>query len=310
MVPGRRPCRPAPRGRAAGGPRRALGRRQIRPKTSWAADPAAAPSGPGPPAGRGAGPPRPIAWGYGEMRHGPQEPARPGGRLQAPRPARPRQRPGPRRRRHGRPTCPRRRPTPGIDADLRPAGVTIAELHIDRGYLASPLVRDRPPGAAHLRKALAGPTPATASPRPPSSSTGSRHLRCPAGAVRPFAPGGTVHFPARPAPPAPCARVAPPAPTAAASPSTPTSASWPSYAPAPTTAGRARLRERVAVEHALAHVGRWQGAALATAASARTSSTYGAPPSSTTSTSSPALPPTRRASPPLTEYLTGALDRV
>jgi transposase len=38
--------------------------------------------------------------------------------------------------------------TSGITADLDATGLTLAELHIDRAYLSSDLVRDRGPGLA------------------------------------------------------------------------------------------------------------------------------------------------------------------
>ena len=60
--------------------------------------------------------------------------------------------------------------------------------------------------------------------------------------------------------PARCALAARPAATAAACPSTPTKPCWPGCADASRPPeGRAKLRERTEVEHALAHVGHWQG---------------------------------------------------
>jgi hypothetical protein len=43
--------------------------------------------------------------------------------------------------------------TDALAADLDRQGFTIAELHVDRGYLASALVRDRPPERAVVAKA-------------------------------------------------------------------------------------------------------------------------------------------------------------
>jgi Transposase DDE domain/Transposase domain (DUF772) len=151
--------------------------------------------------------------------------------------------------------------TGDITADLEAAGMSLAELHIDRAYLSSSLVRDRGPGLAIYCKAWR------------VRNTGGRfakdeftldfaagQLTCPAGVAMPFEPGKTVRFPAG---------------TCAACPlraRCTTSSHGRSVAIHPDEAllaelrhrqqtpdGRAKLRERVAVEHALAHVGHWQG---------------------------------------------------
>jgi Transposase DDE domain/Transposase domain (DUF772) len=151
--------------------------------------------------------------------------------------------------------------TGDIEADLQAAGRELAELHIDRAYLASALVRDRGPDLAIYCKAWR------------VRNTGGRfakdqftldfdtsRLTCPAGVAMPFEPGRTVRFPAD---------------TCAACPlraRCTTSSHGRSVAIHPDEAllaelrhrqqdpdGRAKLRERVAVEHALAHVGHWQG---------------------------------------------------
>jgi len=151
--------------------------------------------------------------------------------------------------------------TEAITADLDAAGRRLAELHIDRACLASAPVRDRGPDLAIYCKAWR------------VRNTGGRfakdqftldfdtgQLTCPAGVAMPFAPGKTVRFPEG---------------TCAACPlqaRCTTSSHGRSVAIHPDEAlpaelrrrqqtpdGRARLRERVAVEHALAHVGHWQG---------------------------------------------------
>jgi len=151
--------------------------------------------------------------------------------------------------------------TGDITADLEAAGWRLAELHIDRAYLSSALVRDRGPDLAIFCKAWR------------VRNTGGRfakdqftldfaagQLTCPAGVAMPFEPGRTVRFPAG---------------TCAACPMRArctTSSHGRSVSIHPDEAllaelrhrqqtpdGRAKLRERVAVEHALAHVGHWQG---------------------------------------------------
>jgi Transposase DDE domain len=151
--------------------------------------------------------------------------------------------------------------TGDIAADLEAAGWQLAELHIDRAYLSSALVRDRGPGLAVFCKAWR------------VRNTGGRYakdqfaldftagrLTCPAGVSMPFEPGRTVRFPKD---------------TCAACPlraRCTASGNGRSVSIHPDEAllaelrrrqqdpdGRAKLRERVAVEHALAHVGHWQG---------------------------------------------------
>ena len=151
--------------------------------------------------------------------------------------------------------------TDAIATDLDAAGRHLSELHIDRAYLSSALVRDRSPGLVIYCKAWR------------VRNTGGRYakdqfsldfaagrLTCPAGVAMPFQPGKTVRFPKD---------------TCAACPlraRCTTSSNGRSIAIHPdeallaelrqrqqTPEGRARLRERVAVEHALAHVGHWQG---------------------------------------------------
>jgi transposase len=151
--------------------------------------------------------------------------------------------------------------TGDIAADLDAAGWHLAELHIDRAYLASSLVRDRGPDLAIFCKAWR------------VRNTGGRfakdqfsldftagQLTCPAGVAMPFEPGKTVRFPKD---------------SCVACPLRPrctTSSNGRSVAIHPdeallaelrqrqqTPEGRIKLRERVAVEHALAHVGHWQG---------------------------------------------------
>jgi transposase len=151
--------------------------------------------------------------------------------------------------------------TSDIAADLEAAGQRLTELHIDRAYLSSELVRDRGPDLTIFCKAWR------------VRNTGGRfakgqftldftagRLTCPAGVAMAFRPGKTVRFPKD---------------TCAACPlrqRCTTSSNGRSVSVHPdeellaelrrrqqTPDGRAQLRERVAVEHALAHVGYWQG---------------------------------------------------
>jgi hypothetical protein len=147
-----------------------------------------------------------------------------------------------------------------IQADLAAQGRTLAEVHLDRAYLSCVLVRERPPERAIDCKAW----PVHHGPHFPKTAfvVDWEHgtLRCPNQVSVPFQPGETVQFPteACQAGPlrAPCT----------------SGAHGRSVAIPPderlleelrqrqqTPAGRAKLRERVGVEHTLAHIGHWQG---------------------------------------------------
>jgi transposase len=151
--------------------------------------------------------------------------------------------------------------TGDITADLDAAGLRLAELHIDRAYLASGLVRDRGPDLAVFCKAWrVRNTGGRFAKGQFTLDFGTGQLTCPAGVSIGFQPGKTVHFPKD---------------TCAACPlrqRCTTSSNGRSVSIHPdekllaelrqrqqTPAGRAKLRERVQVEHALAHVGHWQG---------------------------------------------------
>lgn len=150
--------------------------------------------------------------------------------------------------------------TDTIAADVAHQHATLAELHIDRAYLSSRLVRERPPELQIFCKAW----PVREGPYFAKTAFTldweQQTLRCPGDATMPFACGETVHFPAT---------------TCAACEMRDrctTSEHGRSVSIHPderllaelrerqqTAAGRAQLRERVAVEHGLAHIGQWQG---------------------------------------------------
>ena len=151
--------------------------------------------------------------------------------------------------------------TGDIAADLDAAGWRLAELHIDRAYLSSALVRDRGAGPGDLLQGLAGPQHR----RPVRQGPVQHRLRpgrltCPAGVSMPFEPGKTVRFPKDT-----CAACPLRARCTASSHGRSVSIHPDEALLAElrqrqqTPEGRAKLRERVAVEHALAHVGHWQG---------------------------------------------------
>jgi len=140
------------------------------------------------------------------------------------------------------------------------AALTVAELAIDRAYLSSPLVRDRPPELTIVCKAWSVHNgthfPKTAFVLDWEQQT----LRCPHDIVMPLVVGQTVHFPT-----ATCAAC----PLRAQCTASPHGRSVAIHPDEPLLAelrqrqqsamGRAKLRERTAVEHDLAHIGFWQG---------------------------------------------------
>src|SRR5437764_10921648 len=150
--------------------------------------------------------------------------------------------------------------TEAISADLDRQEVFLKELHIDRAYLSSHLVRERSEELELYCKAW----PVREGKRFHKQAFvldwERQIIRCPAQQEMPFVPGGVVHFPKDT-----CAQC----PLKAQCTS---SAKGRSVSIHPdeallselrqgqqTPEGRHKLRERVAVEHTLAHVGHWQG---------------------------------------------------
>jgi hypothetical protein len=148
-----------------------------------------------------------------------------------------------------------------IQADLDAQGVDLGELHIDRAYLASALVRDRDPELAVYCKAFPVRGPGGRFAKPAFLLDFDQHtLTCPNNVTMPFTAGGKVQFPAE---------VCQACPLRERCTSSPRGRSVQIHpderllvelrARQQTPQGRAGLRQRVQVEHALAHVGRWQG---------------------------------------------------
>ena len=112
-----------------------------------------------------------------------------------------------------------------IVADLARQAARLGELHIDRAYLSSALVSERPADLVIYCKAW----PVRNGDRFPKTAFTldweQQTIRCPNGARLPFKPGSIVHFPAATGAACPLRAPRPPAPTGAASPSTPTSTS-------------------------------------------------------------------------------------
>jgi Transposase DDE domain/Transposase domain (DUF772) len=147
-----------------------------------------------------------------------------------------------------------------ITADLDAQQRTLGELHIDRAYLSSSLVRDRPGDLQVFCKAF----PVRNGPRfaKPAFTINFDQglLTCPNHVTMPFVPGGKVQFPAQ---------ICQACPLRAQCTTSTRGRSVQIHpderllaelrAAQQTPHGRARLRQRTQVEHTLAHIGRWQG---------------------------------------------------
>lgn len=148
----------------------------------------------------------------------------------------------------------------GIKSDLKQQQRTLTELHIDRAYLASTLVRERSAELEIFCKAW----PVRDGPFFPKTAFvvdwERQILRCPQGVEMRCQSGHTAHFPT-----AICAAC----PQRARCTGSPRGRSVSLHADEQllqelrvrqgTKEGRATLRERVGVEHDLAHLGHWQG---------------------------------------------------
>lgn len=150
--------------------------------------------------------------------------------------------------------------TEAISEDLKLQEARLKELHIDRAYLSSHLVRERSDELEIYCKAWPVREGKRFSKQAFTLDWERQVIRCPAEQEMPFVSGGIVHFPKDT-----CTQC--PLKTQCT-----TSAKGRSVSIHPdeallielrehqqTPQGRAQLRERVAVEHTLAHVGRWQG---------------------------------------------------
>jgi Transposase DDE domain/Transposase domain (DUF772) len=151
--------------------------------------------------------------------------------------------------------------TDDISRDLSTQHAVLTELHIDRGYLSSSLVRDRGEDLTIFCKAW------------PVRNTGGRYrktdfaidfttgqLTCPNQITIAFELGNTVHFPKDTCAVCPLHTRCTTSPTGRSisiHPDEPLLAELRQRQQTPN--GRAELRERTKIEHALAHVGHWQG---------------------------------------------------
>ncbi|MDZ7951544.1 IS1182 family transposase [Nostoc sp. DedQUE09] len=150
--------------------------------------------------------------------------------------------------------------TDAIATDLKHQQVNLVELHIDRAYLSSSLVQNRSDELTIYCKAWQVRNGKKFTKTAFSLDWDNQTISCPNGVTLPFSVGGKVQFPKNICTTCPLRERCT------------TSKSGRSVSIHPdeplfqelkqrqlTPAGRAKLRERVAVEHSLSHIGRWQG---------------------------------------------------
>ena len=147
-----------------------------------------------------------------------------------------------------------------IHADLLAQQAQLGELHIDRAYLSSTLVLERPADLLIYCKAWPVRNGTRFLKTAFELDWEQQRIRCPNQQEMPFEPGGTVQFPAEVCAACPLRERCTSSPHGRSVSIHPDEALLGELRQRQlTVAGRAKLRERVAVEHALAHVGYWQG---------------------------------------------------
>ena len=146
------------------------------------------------------------------------------------------------------------------DLSRQPYG-ELGELHIDRAYLSSSLVRERPAQLEVYCKAWRV-SNGDLFPKTEFLLDWERGLmRCPAGVSMPFEVGGVVRFPKKACASCPlrerCTKSKSGGRSVSVHPDERLVAELRERQHTPE--GRKKLRERVGVEHSLAHIGHWQG---------------------------------------------------
>jgi transposase len=147
-----------------------------------------------------------------------------------------------------------------IQADLDAQRLTVRELHIDRAYLSSRLVAERPPERAIYCKAW----PVRNGRHFPKTAFqldwDQQRITCPNAVTVAFQPGQTVQFPAERCAACPLRERCTGSQHGRQVSIHPDERLLAELRERQLTPqGRAKLRERVGVEHSLAHIGRWQG---------------------------------------------------
>ncbi|MGK7878069.1 MAG: IS1182 family transposase [Xenococcaceae cyanobacterium] len=150
--------------------------------------------------------------------------------------------------------------TEAIDEDLESQQVTIKELHIDRAYLTCHWVKERSSDLTIICKAWQVSNGNRFQKTAFVLDWGSHQISCPNGVSIPFSSGKTVRFPQQEC------QICPLRSQCTTSPKGRSVSMHPDESLLHelrqrqlSSTGRAKLRERVTVEHSLAHIGQWQG---------------------------------------------------
>lgn len=150
--------------------------------------------------------------------------------------------------------------TNSIEEDLKKQDMQLVELHIDRAYLSSDLVKNRPLGLNIYCKAWRVQNKTKFSKSEFVLDWDSGTISCPNQVSLPFTIGGKVQFPQE------LCAICPLKESCTTSPRGRSISIHPEeelfrelQQRQLTSSGRAKLRERVCVEHSLSHIGRWQG---------------------------------------------------
>ena len=150
--------------------------------------------------------------------------------------------------------------TEAISEDLMRQKIDLQELHIDRAYLSSELVRHRTEQLEIYCKAWPVRQGKLFSKQTFHLDWERQIIRCPAEQEMPFKPGGVVHFPQELCDKCPLRMQCTNSSKGRSVSIHPDEALLAELRERQLTpVGRAKLRERVAVEHTLAHIGHWQG---------------------------------------------------
>lgn len=150
--------------------------------------------------------------------------------------------------------------TDELIADLKLQKVTLEELHIDRAYLNSTLVKNRSQDLTIICKAWPVRNGKRFNKSAFTLDWDSGLIHCPHQVAVAFREGQVVHFPADVCASCPLRERCTTSQTGRSVSIHPDESLLRELRQRQATAtGRAKLRERVSVEHTLAHIGRWQG---------------------------------------------------
>jgi Transposase DDE domain/Transposase domain (DUF772) len=150
--------------------------------------------------------------------------------------------------------------TNDIESDLKQQQVTIQELHIDRAYLTSHLVKQRTDDLTIICKAWKVRNGKLFDKNAFVLDWDNSLIRCPNGISLPFHEGGVVHFPEHECLACPLRAQCTKSKHGRTISIHPDESLLFELRQRQTSeAGRAQLRQRVSVEHSLAHIGHWQG---------------------------------------------------